>query len=160
MILKDHDLNLGNNNYDIKNDNNFIDCNSNLPNISPCVMITLMGWVFWGFLRILSVFILYIYQAVPGLSWGMLDLPYSLHQIGSLLVAWEVLVVDFRLQFPDQEQDIKILGECKTFLESLPQQSTSSAVGFLSIMYKALLKREEIWASGHFIVLRAFPLLE
>ena len=68
MIPKDPDLNLGNNNYDIKNDNNFIDCNPNLPNISPCVMITLMGWVSLGFLRILNAFILCIYLAVPGLS--------------------------------------------------------------------------------------------
>ena len=45
MIPKDPDLNLGNNNYDIKNVNNFIDCNPNLPKISPCDIITLMGWV-------------------------------------------------------------------------------------------------------------------
>ena len=49
MIPKDPDLNLGNNNYDIKNDNNFIDCNPNFPNIPPCDMITLMGWVCTGF---------------------------------------------------------------------------------------------------------------
>lgn len=48
---------------------------------------------FYGFFKHFKC----IYLAVPGLGGGMLDLPYSLPQIGSLLVAWEVLVVAYRI---------------------------------------------------------------
>ena len=52
--------------------------NPSLHNIPPCDMITLMGWVSSGFLRILNVFILCIYLAVPNLVVACLifDIPY------------------------------------------------------------------------------------
>ena len=50
MIPKDPGLSLGNNNYDIKNENwILLIANPNLPNIPPCDMITLMGCFSSGF---------------------------------------------------------------------------------------------------------------
>ena len=70
MIPKDPDLNLGNNNYDIKNDNNFIDCNPNLPNIPPCDMITLMGWVSLGFFKNFKcIYFIYLFGCARSWLW-------------------------------------------------------------------------------------------